>query len=95
MKAERAESITMPHPRLVETFSNLIEHLKAFIRENRISYQEYHQALEFLVEAGKEGQIPLLLDVFSKRPSTRSAMAEGREPRAASKVRTIFPTRRC
>ncbi len=84
MKPERAESITMPDPRLVETFSHLVEHLQGFIRENRISYDEYHRALEFLVEAGKEGQIPLLLDVFLE--ATVDQVSHGGRPGTESGV---------
>jgi catechol 1,2-dioxygenase len=51
-------------PRLNELFYDLLDVLKEFIQRKNLSYDEYHRAVRFLVEAGERGEIPLLLDVF-------------------------------
>jgi len=51
-------------PRLKDVFDDLVATLKGFIRKHRISYGEYHRALELLTEAGDTKEIPLLMDVF-------------------------------
>ncbi len=50
--------------RLNELFYDLLDALKEFIRRKHLTYDEYHRAVRFLVEAGERGEIPLLLDVF-------------------------------
>jgi catechol 1,2-dioxygenase len=52
------------NPRLNELFDDLVATLKGFIRKNHVTYNEYHRALELLVEAGDTKEIPLLMDVF-------------------------------
>jgi catechol 1,2-dioxygenase len=51
-------------PRLNELFYDLLNVLKEFIQRKHLTYDEYHRAVRFLVEAGERGEIPLLLDVF-------------------------------
>ncbi len=41
--------------RLQTVFNDLVEDLKAFIRRNGLSYEEYHRAVEFLAQAGTAG----------------------------------------
>jgi len=70
--------------RLETVFGDLVEELRAFIRTHRISYDEYHRALEFLAEIGAAGEMPLLIDVFLEtmvdevsyggRPGTESCL---------------------
>jgi catechol 1,2-dioxygenase len=51
--------------RLVELFNDLREnYLKEFIRKNRVTPSEYRQAVKFLEETGRTGEIPLMMDVF-------------------------------
>jgi len=50
--------------RLEAIFDELVGELRALIRRRSIAYPEYHRAVEFLAEAGRAGEIPLLLDVF-------------------------------
>ena len=51
-------------PRLNEVFDNLLYTLRNFIRENRITHDEYRRAVAFLTEAGAQGEVSLLCDVF-------------------------------
>ncbi|MGE5443781.1 MAG: dioxygenase, partial [Ignavibacteriales bacterium] len=50
--------------RFETVFSDLVEDLRAFIRRHRVSYEEYHRALEFLAQVGAAGEVPLLMDTF-------------------------------
>ena len=50
--------------RLETVFDDLVEDLRAFIRRHRLSYKEYHRAVEYIAQAGKAGEVPLLMDVF-------------------------------
>ena len=70
--------------RLEGLFVALVEDLRAFIRGRRVSYEEYHRALEFLARVGAAGELPLLVDVFLEtmvdevnhggRPGTESCL---------------------
>jgi Catechol dioxygenase N terminus len=70
--------------RFETVFGDLAEGLRAFIRRHRISYEEYHRALEFLAQVGAAGEVPLLMDVFLEtmvdevnhggRPGTESCL---------------------
>jgi catechol 1,2-dioxygenase len=71
-------------PRLNQLFDNLVGTLRDFIRENRVTHEEYRRAVAFLTEAGAKGEIPLLFDVFVEvtvdevdnngRPGTRTTV---------------------
>jgi catechol 1,2-dioxygenase len=58
-KTARAES-----SRVSEVFDKLILALRSFIRENRITHDEYRRVVRFLTEVGQKGEMPLLCDVF-------------------------------
>ena len=70
--------------RFESTFGALVEDLRAFIRSRKVSYEEYHRALEFLAQVGAAGEVPLLMDVFletmvdeinnGSRPGTESCL---------------------
>lgn len=62
MKNEKSRS--NENARLVQVFDNLTSTLKRFIRENRITHEEYRRAIKFLTEAGQRGETSLLFDVF-------------------------------
>jgi catechol 1,2-dioxygenase len=59
-----AQPAPPPNPRLAEVYSDLLENLETLIKKHRITFEEYRQATGFLVEAGKQGEIPLLMDVL-------------------------------
>jgi catechol 1,2-dioxygenase len=52
------------NPRLVEVFDKLLDNLRHFIRENRITHDEYRQAVAFMTEVGQKREVSLLCDVF-------------------------------
>jgi catechol 1,2-dioxygenase len=58
---------TTPHSdssRLSQVFDNLMDTLRNFIRENRITHDEYRRAVAFLSDVGQKGETSLLCDVF-------------------------------
>jgi catechol 1,2-dioxygenase len=60
-------TIKTPHPdgyRLSQVFDGLMDTLRTFIRENRITHDEYRHAVAFLSEVGQKGETSLLCDVF-------------------------------
>ena len=59
-----AKTVSTPTPRLNEVFDRLLTALGNFIRENRISHEEYRCAAAFLTEVGQKSEVSLLLDVF-------------------------------
>jgi catechol 1,2-dioxygenase len=59
-----ASAAEATNPRLKEVVDDLLTTLRAFIREHRISHEEYRQAVGFMVETAEKGEIPLLMDVF-------------------------------
>ena len=50
--------------RLSQVFDSLMDTLRNFIRENRITHDEYRRAVAFLAEVGQKGETSLLCDVF-------------------------------
>src|SRR5437870_13576778 len=53
-------------PRVVEVVSDLMANLRELIRKHRITHEEYRQAVGFLLETAKQGEIPLFTDVFTE-----------------------------
>lgn len=51
-------------PRLTHLVDDLLDTLRAFIRDNGVTHDEYRQAVGFLCQVAEKGEIPLLLDVF-------------------------------
>ena len=80
----QVDSSVPSRKRLQNVFNDLVEDLKAFIRRNGLSYEEYHQAVKFLAQVGTAGEVPLLMDVFLEavvdevnfggRPGTESSL---------------------
>ena len=58
-KAVRAED-----SRLNEVFDSLLTTLRNFVKENRITHDEYRRAVAFITEVGQKGEVSLLCDVF-------------------------------
>lgn len=52
------------NPRLTEVFDKLMGILRNFIRENRVTHDEYRRAVAFLTEVGQKSEVSLLCDVF-------------------------------
>ena len=53
-----------PTTRLNALFDGLMATLRDFIRDERVTHDEYRRAVGFLHEVGGAGEIPLLSDVF-------------------------------
>jgi catechol 1,2-dioxygenase len=51
-------------PRLNALFDDLNTTLKDFIRDHRVTYDEYRRALSYLTEVAEKGETALLFDVF-------------------------------
>src|SRR5216684_2901089 len=58
-----ASNIT-PSPQLKAVFDSLLVALRQFIRDHKISHNEYRQAVAFMLETAEKGEIPLLIDVL-------------------------------
>jgi len=58
------KTATVPTPRLTPLVDGLVATLRAFIREQHLTHDEYRQAVAFLVQTAEHGEIPLLLDVL-------------------------------
>lgn len=57
--------VTQPlNPRVAELFSDLIEGLAVLIRKRQITFEEYRQAISFLEDVARQGEFPLISDVF-------------------------------
>jgi catechol 1,2-dioxygenase len=52
------------NPRLNDLFDDLLSTLRTFIRKNRVTHDEYRQAVAFMTQVGDKGEMPLLMDVF-------------------------------
>ena len=52
------------NPRLAEVFNDVIEAVAHLIRKRRVTYEEYCEAIGFPEEVTRQGELPLLLDVF-------------------------------
>jgi catechol 1,2-dioxygenase len=51
-------------PRLQRVFDDLVTNLRQFIRDNQITHADYRNAVAFLLETAKAGELKLLLDVL-------------------------------
>ena len=51
-------------PRVTEVVSAVVTSLEGVVRQHGISHEEYRAAIQFLVEVGEAGEIPLLIDTF-------------------------------
>lgn len=74
--------------RLETLFVELVKELRAFILKQRVSYEEYHHALEFVAEVGEAGELPLLLDVFLE--TMVDEVNNGQKPGTASCLQGPF-----
>jgi catechol 1,2-dioxygenase len=65
MKTEGAMAGTQTgDPRLTAVVEDLLATLRAFIRKQHISHDEYRRAIGFMMDTAAKGEIPLLFDVF-------------------------------
>jgi len=52
------------NPRVAEAFQDVVGAVAGIIRTRRVTFQEYREAIGFLEDVVKEGELPLLMDVF-------------------------------
>jgi catechol 1,2-dioxygenase len=52
------------NPRLKRLVDDLLDTVRAFIRDHQVTHEEYRQAAGFLNQVAEKGEIPLLLDVL-------------------------------
>lgn len=52
------------NPRVVEVVQPLIERVQEVIREKHVSYDEWHQAVGFMIDLANSGEVPLLMAYF-------------------------------
>jgi catechol 1,2-dioxygenase len=52
------------NPRVAEVFLDVVGSVADIIRTRRVTFQEFREAIGFLEEVAKEGELPLLMDVF-------------------------------
>lgn len=53
-----------PSARLQKVFDNLLTDLRQFIRDNKITHNEYRSAVAFLLETARADELTLLVDVL-------------------------------
>lgn len=54
----------MPDQRTVSLVDGLVDRVREFIRDERVTYPEYHAALRYLLQLDESGEAPLLAAVF-------------------------------
>ena len=59
-----AKAVRAGNSRLNEVFDNMLTTLRNFVKENRITHDEYRRAVAFMTEVGQKGEVSLLCDVF-------------------------------
>ena len=52
------------NPRVAEVFSDMLEAVATVIQRRSVTYEEYREVGGFLEEVAKQGEVPLLMDVF-------------------------------
>lgn len=52
------------NPRVAEVFLDVVGSVADVIRRRRVTFEEFREAIGFLEEATKAGELPLLIDVF-------------------------------
>ncbi len=53
-----------PNPRVVDVVQPLIDRIQEVIRDKNVSYDEWHQAIHFMMDLADSGEVPLLMAYF-------------------------------
>jgi catechol 1,2-dioxygenase len=56
----------MADQRTVSLVDGLVDRVRGFIRDERVTYPEYHAALQYLIRTADAGEIPLLVAAFAE-----------------------------
>jgi catechol 1,2-dioxygenase len=65
------------NPRVVDVVQPLIDRVQDLIRERNVSYDEWHQAIHFMMDLANSREMPLLMDVFFEATVDAVASAAG------------------
>ena len=76
------------NPRVVEVVQPLIDRLQELIREKSVSYDEWHQAVHFMIDVADSGETPLLMDVFFE--ATVDAVADAASAASTTAIEGPF-----
>jgi len=68
-----------PDARLTHIFDDMVASLRQFIRERRVTHEEYRRAVGFMCEVAERGEVPLLMDVFLEATVVDNADKAGTE----------------
>ena len=52
------------NPRVIEVVQPLLDRIQELIREKNVSYDEWHQAIKFMMDVANCGEVPLLMAYF-------------------------------
>ncbi len=52
------------NPRVLEVVGPLLDRVQELIREKNVSYDEWHQAIHFMIDLADSGEVPLLMAYF-------------------------------
>ena len=56
----------MADHRTVSLVDGLVDKVRGYIRDERVTYPEYHAALQYLIRTADSGEIPLLVAAFAE-----------------------------
>ena len=76
------------NPRVVELIQPVIDRLQELIREKSVSYDEWHQAVRFVIDVADSGETPLLMDVFFE--ATVDAVADAASAASTTAIEGPF-----
>jgi catechol 1,2-dioxygenase len=70
------------NPRVVEVVQPLIDRVQELIREKNVGYDEWHQAVQFMVDVANCGELPLLMALFEATVDEVANAASASSPTA-------------
>jgi catechol 1,2-dioxygenase len=73
---------TAASPRVVELVQPLIDRIQELIREKNVSYDEWHQAIHFMMDLADSGEVPLLMAYFEATVDEVANVASASSPTA-------------
>jgi catechol 1,2-dioxygenase len=71
-------------PRVLEVVAPVIEMIREQIRTQRVTYDEWHSAIRYMMELADAGEIPLAMDVFFE--ATVDAVSNAGRPSSSSAI---------
>ena len=71
-----------PNPRVVDVVQPLIDRIQELIRDKNVSYDEWHQAIHFMMDLADSGEVPLLMAYFEATVDEVANVASASSPTA-------------